>query len=70
MGARGIKPPKSKLDIFSKNYNSIKSRSRYKIIFLLIVLLLELYILEVAIKLLKLILAYIFLNNIFIASYI
>jgi hypothetical protein len=68
LGTRGIKPPISKPDIFSKGYNFIKSRSRYRIVSLLIIFLLGLYILEVAIKLLEPILAYIFFNNILIAS--
>ena len=59
MGVRGIKLPISKLNILSKVYNLIKSRLGCRI-----VVLLGLYILEIAIKLLKPISTYIFLNNV------
>ena len=58
MGARGIELPISKPNILSKVCNLIKSRSGCRI-----VILLGLYTLEVAIKLLKPIPTYIFLNN-------
>jgi hypothetical protein len=59
VGARGTELPISKPNILSKVYNSIKSRSGCRIIVLL-----GLYISEVAIKLLKPIPTYIFLNNV------
>ena len=59
MGARGIELPIGKLNILSKVYNSIKSRLGYRI-----VIPPGLYTSEVAIKLLKPIPTYIFLNNI------
>ena len=57
--ARGIELPANKLNIFNRVYNSIKSKSGYRIIILL-----GLCTSEVAIKLLKLIPTYIFLNNV------
>ena len=59
VGARGIKLPISKPNILSKVYNLIKSRLGCRI-----VILPKLCILKVAIKLLKPIPTYIFLNNI------